>query len=182
MVAMGHFGRAEAQLPVTLSAGPTFISIASDDWETSSTTGFFLSAGTSLQINDRFSVDPSLAYIQKGTKFESDGSTASYNYIAIPVVVTATMPVSDRVQMGVSAGPQLGINIKCDEDGFDCSEYDNFKKTEVSLNGSVSFWLPLSEGARHLRLGAGVDHGLTNLFDELEYKTRTYYLIAGIRL
>lgn len=167
-------GEAHAQIPLRLSAGPTFATISSDDWETSITTRFFAAVGTRLAVGDQLAVVPSLAYVQKGTEFD-DGTKGSYDYIQIPVLLSLTVPVGATTSLEFGAGPQVGLQVTCDEDGFDCSDYDNHEGTEFGLVGMAAVNFPITDRST-LSVGGGVDYGLSTLFDELEYHTRTYSL------
>lgn len=164
-----------AQVPLTVVAGPTLMTISSDEFETSSTLGFFVGAGASFSLNETVSVSPFLAYVQKGAEF-SDGSIGSYDYIEVPVLFGISLPVgeSDR-SVQFSAGPEIGFQINCDEDGFDCTEFSDHKGTEFGLVASVGLTVNESLG-----VGGGTNIGLTDLFDGLNYKTRNFYLFLSI--
>jgi hypothetical protein len=119
--------QARGQIPLTVVAGPAISTISTDEYDTSSKTGFFVAAGTAVPLGERFAILPFVGYVQKGADF--DGGTASYDYIEIPVQLGAQFPLGERLSLGLSAGPEVGFNVKCDEDGIDCSkEYDDFNR------------------------------------------------------
>jgi hypothetical protein len=166
-------GRAEAQTPLIFVAGPSLMTISSDIYDASSTVGVFAAAGTRFQLNETVSVSPFLGYVQKGASFDGqDYSSASYDYIEIPVLFGVGVPVGER-NLRLSAGPQIAFQIKCDEDGFDCTEYTDHESTQFGFVGTAA--LSLNE---MLSVGLGADFGATNLF-EVDYKTRNYFLFLS---
>jgi hypothetical protein len=174
-----HSGAAQAQFPLRVLAGPTISTISTDDFDTSSKMGFFVAAGTSFSLNERFSISPFLGYVQKGTEF-SDGSNGSYDYIEIPVLLGTQVPVGEKASLSFSLGPQVAFNINCDEDGFDCTEYADFKSTEFGIVGGAGIGFPLSE-PYNVSFGVSFDFGLTDLYDiDSGYKNRVIYLWASL--
>jgi hypothetical protein len=173
-------GQGQAQVQLKLVAGPTFSTVATDEWDTSTKTGFFVAVGTAFPLGERFAVMPHVGYVQKGTEF-SDDTKGSYDYIEIPILIGTKFPLGEKAELGISAGPQVAFNINCDEDGFDCSEYDDFKGTEFGIVGGAGVGFPLSD-SKDLSFGASVDFGLTDVFDSVDggYKNRVYYLWASI--
>ena len=165
---------AEAQTPLHLIAGPTFGTISTDDFDGAGTSvGFFAGIGTSVMLTETVALSPYLVYAQKGTEFD-DGEKDSYDYIELPLLLGVQVPVGESVGLNLFAGPQIGLQINCDEDGFDCSDFSNHKSTEFGVVGGASVAFPTGGGA--VSVGGGVDIGLTDLFDELDYKTRTFFL------
>lgn len=160
----------QAQTPIHLAAGPTLGSISSDEFtDTESSVGFFAAVGTSLPVSETVAISPYLAYVQKGAKV--DGESASYDYIEIPVLINTAFPVGESMSVVVFAGPQFGFQINCDEGGFDCTEFSNHKGTEFGLMGGAGLQVSPT-----LAVSLGADIGMSNLFDELDYKTRTFFL------
>lgn len=175
-------GQAQAQTPVSIVAGPTISTVSADDWDTGWTTGFFVAVGTAFPIGEDLSVMPHIGYVQKGAKFtdvESEGD-GSYDYIEIPILLGKSIPVGETASLGLSLGPQVAFNIHCDEDGYDCSKYDDFKKTEFGIVGGAGIGFPLSE-PYSASFGVSFDFGLTNIFDtEGTYKNRVIYLWGSV--
>ncbi len=58
--------QAEAQFQLNVVAGPTIAHVSSPDFTSTSSAGFFFAGGTSLQINEIFSIDPYLVSVQTG--------------------------------------------------------------------------------------------------------------------
>lgn len=171
VLAMSLFtaGHVLAQTPIHLVAGPNISNISSDDFTGSdSKVGFFAAVGTSLALSENVAVSPYVAYVMKGAEF--DGEDASYDYIEIPVLLSTSFPVGETTRLGIFGGPQVGFQVNCDEGGFDCTEFANHKSTEFGVIVGTG----LNFGAFAVSVGA--DWGLTDLFDDLDYKTRTYFL------
>ena len=166
--------QAQAQTPIHFVAGPNFGTISSDVFDDAeSKIGIFAAVGTSFMLSETVSLSPYVGYVQKGAEF--DGEDASYDYIEIPVLLGTSFPVGESMALNVFGGPQFGFQINCDEGGFDCTEFSNHKGTEFGVILGTGLRFPVSEtGAFAVSLGA--DFGLTDLFDELDYKTRTYFL------
>lgn len=180
----------QAQFPINIVAGPTFANISTDEWETSSRTGFFVAAGTMFPLNENFSIQPYVAYVQKGAEFDIDDGEDVYGYIEIPVLVATSFPLSESLGLGVAAGPQVAFNVSCTEkvpgvEDFDCKEYTDYTgDTEFGLLGSAALQFPM--GTSNLGVGAGFDWGLTDIFEDIDggYKNRVFYLFVsyGVRL
>lgn len=165
--------QAQAQMPLHLSAGPTIGTVSSDDFpDSESSVGFFAAVGTSFPVGETVAISPYLGYVQKGAEF--DGESASYDYIEIPVLLSTSFPVGENLAWGIFAGPQVGFQINCDEAGFDCTEFSNHKGTEFGVMAGTGLRF-----ANGFAVSVGADIGLTDLFDELDYKTRTYFLSLG---
>lgn len=166
--------QAQAQTPIHFVAGPNIGTISSDEFDDAeSKVGFFAAVGTSFMLSENVFLSPYVGYVQKGAEFA--GEDASYDYIEIPVLLGTSFPVGESMALSVFGGPQFGFQINCDEAGFDCTEFSNHKGTEFGAILGTGLRFPVSEtGALAVSLGA--DLGLTDLFDELDYKTRTYFL------
>lgn len=165
--------QAEAQMRLNLAAGPNLGTISSDEFSDSeSSVGFFAAVGTSFLVGESVAISPYLGYVQKGAEF--DGESASYDYIEIPVLISTWFPVGESMTWAIFAGPQVGFQINCDEDGFDCTEFDDHKGTEFGAIAGTG--LRFSNG---LSASIGADVGFTDLFDTVDYKTRTFFLSLG---
>lgn len=177
-------GDAQAQIPLRIVAGPTIANVSTDDWDTSSKVGFFVAAGTAFELQDGLAVTPYLAFVKKGATFNATASESegdgSYDYIEIPVLLSKQIPFGETKSIGLSLGPQVAFNINCDEDGYDCSEYEDFKSTEFGLVGGAGLGFPLGE-AHTASVGVSFDFGLTDVFEsENGYKNRVIYLWGSV--
>lgn len=171
-------GPVEAQFPVNIVAGPTFANLSGDDAEGfDSKTGFFVGAGTAIPLNETFFIEPYVAYVQKGA--DDAGAELSLDYIEIPVFLSANIPISESVALFIGAGPQVGFNINCDDDGFDCSDEDDLNKTDFGIVTSAGLGFPLSDTV-FIGVGGGADFGLTDVFDSGDAGNRAYYVSASV--
>ncbi len=173
-------GQAHAQIPLRILAGPTFSNVSTDEYDTSSKVGFFAAVGTSFALSESVSVSPFLGFVQKGAEF-SDDTQDTYSYIEIPVLLGTQIPLGEKASLSLSAGPQFAFNINCDEDGYDCSEYDNYKSTEFGIVAGAGIGFPLTD-PYSVSFGVSFDFGLTDVFDDLDggYKNRVIYLWGSI--
>jgi len=178
--------KTQAQFPLSIVAGPTFSNVSTDEFDTSSKTGFFAGVGTAFPLGESVMLQPYVAYVQKGASFEFSGFNEddTYSYIEIPVFFSYGVPLGESLSLGLSAGPQVGFVIDCKEaydDGtadYDCSEYDNFKSTEFGLVGAAGLVFPV--GGSTLSVGGAYDYGLTDVFSDVEggYKNRVFSIFV----
>jgi hypothetical protein len=168
-----------AQFPLSFVAGPTFGSVSTSDFDgEGSTTGFFAAVGTSLPLSEVVSINPYVGYVRKGTTFDDGDYVEKFDYIEIPVLLNVGVPLGESAQLGLSAGPAIGFQISCDEDGDDCSEYEDHKGTEFSFMSAAGVSFPTSETGA-ISVGLAYDLGLTDLYEDLDYKTRTFFLFLS---
>jgi hypothetical protein len=183
-------GLVQAQFPLNFAAGATFANISTDEFETSSKTGFFAAVGTSFALGENLSLQPYVGYVQKGASFGTDGDAGedTYSYIEIPLFLSLGVPLSESLTLGISAGPQVGFLIDCKESvpgepDFDCKEYDDYDgDVEFGLLGSVGLMFPV--GSSTLAVGAGYDRGLTDIFTDIDggYKNSVFHLFLNYSL
>jgi opacity protein-like surface antigen len=174
--------QAEAQFPLAIAAGPVFASTSHEN--ASSKTGFFIGAGTSFAINERISIDPFAAFVQKGATFDGGGFDENINVLEIPIFFTANFPVNETVSFSLSAGPQIGFILSCtyedESDSDDCEDVgDVLKSFEFGIIGGAQVNFPVTDTLLG-SVGAGMDYGLTDIFEDYDEKTRTYYLYAAL--
>jgi hypothetical protein len=178
---------AQGQRTVSLVVGPTFADINSEDFPGSkTTTGAFAALGTSIRLGGVLALEPYVAYVQKGARFESETSpneTVSYDYVQIPVLLAAALPLSEHAAVRVAAGPQFGFQVKCEEplsiEGGDCSEFEDHKRTEFGIVATAGVGFGIAEDVS-LAIGVGADYGLTDIYDEVDYKTKTYMAYVAL--
>lgn len=180
--------RAEAQVEVTLVAGPTFATTSRADAE--SKAGFFVAAGTALPLNETFAVEAYAGYAQKGVKFDAVDLTEdlSKNVLEIPVLLSAGFGLNESITLGLRAGPRISFDVSCQvdvvtvagPDSFDCDSDPEYDSTEIGVIGGASIGFPLGESMT-MSFGIAGDFGITALRDDGEdEKTRTYLLFAGL--
>ncbi len=107
----------QAQMSVIPKVGVTFSSIVSEDDTEGQVakTGFMAGVGVNLPvIEDLFSIQPELLYIQKGSAFEAEDFDFKFsqtlNYIEIPVLAKLAFG-GDMVKFHIAAGPSVGFGL-----------------------------------------------------------------------
>ncbi len=138
--------------------------------------GFAAGAYAIIPINDRFSFQPELMFVQKGGKmtdddfffedddfFEDEGGTSEliFNYLDIPLLVRFDIPVEASAAPYLTAGPVLGILLSGREkfNGESTSIADELK----SLNFGLSLGAGLAFNQFHVDLRYEI--GLSNILD-----------------
>ncbi len=145
-----------AQLSVGVRAGVNFanqtfeaegLSISPDGL-----TGLYVSIPVEIGISDKFSVQPELTYLQKGssTKFDvlgfSTESTVTYNYLELPILAKYKFVKTDDLGVYAAAGPSFGyalggeskVSLQGVEETTDIDfgkeEFEDFNRLDVALN------------------------------------------------
>ncbi len=165
------------------------VNIDKDDLE--SVTGLVLGAGLEYKVNDLFSFQPELLYIQKGGRIDLgivEGET-KLNYLEIPLLAKFNFAV-DPVKLYLNAGPSLGFGIGGENKGnilgfggsgdIDFGDGDDeLKPVDVGLQVGGGVGYPLGQGTLllDLRYGAGLSN-LSNAEDFM-FKNRTFTVAVG---
>jgi hypothetical protein len=143
-----------------------------DEWndQVKSNGGLQVGAVVNVMVNDLFSVQPELLFVQKGFKFEEDELSikGKYNYLEVPVLAKLSFGTGN-VQGFVTAGPTLGYWMS----GKDIAEFDGDSdesdvdfgddedgienRAELGANIGVGLAYKLGTGALNfdVRYGAG---------------------------
>jgi hypothetical protein len=163
------------------------------DWKTGFVGGVFMS----YKFNDWFALQPELLYSMKGMKlgFLSESIlTVSLDYIEIPILAMADIPLEGTLRPFFYAGPVIGFNVRSNiavafED-FDAeTDMDEFVSgTEFSL--ALGLGLNISIAGRDAILDFRYEPGLTNIFtsevtdnaENSEWKNDTIAILLGIRI
>jgi hypothetical protein len=181
-------GPVQAQRSISIIAGPTFAKVSTDEYPTKSRTGFFVGVGTSLQLNEKLAIQPFVTYAVKGTKFTDDATDHIYSYVEIPVLLSTSLPLSDKVDLGISVGPRVSFNVKCNETypgdpNYDCAKYPDYSgKTEFGALGSVGVQFPV--GRSTMGVGGGYDLSLTNFYKDAigGWKSHAFFIFLSYGL
>ncbi len=181
-------GQVQAQVPVSVIAGPTWARISTREFSTSYRMGFFVGLGTTFRLNGRLGIEPYVTYTEKGTKFASASGEEIYNYIEIPVLLSTTVPLSRALDLGVSVGPRLSVNVRCNETypgepNYNCKNYGDYNgTTEFGALGRVGLRFPL--GSSILAVGGGLDFGLTDVYKGHQggWKNQAIFMFVGYGL
>jgi hypothetical protein len=139
---------ASAQMTIVPKFGLSLSKIASEeDEDMKSKLGMIIGVGLNYQVNDMFSVQPELQFVQKGFRIDESSSFDGYtekiegkisiNYLEIPVLVRTSFG-SDNFKFFVNAGPSLGIGLG-GKTQFDYSFSDGIDNFSTSGSGKVKF-------------------------------------------
>ena len=140
-----------------------------------STIGFTLGAGVNFPINDIFSFQPELVFMQKGFavkeefSFSFGGMTESLdldakvivNYLEVPVLMKATFGTNTKFHF--IAGPSIGVGLGGRYRYEYNALYSDGNTTEVEheeASGKVKFGEPEDEDSEDAYLKERVDFGL----------------------
>ncbi|SFW67435.1 Outer membrane protein beta-barrel domain-containing protein [Sinomicrobium oceani] len=103
--------------------GVNFASLSGDDADgADGRTGFHIGLLAELGLTDKFSIQPEVLYSAQGAKISD--ADLNLDYVNIPVL--AKYYLTDG--LSIQAGPQFGLNVKDDWEGFDT----NAKSFEMS--------------------------------------------------
>jgi hypothetical protein len=139
------------------------------DWKV----GFCGGAFMSYAVNDWFTLEPELLYSMKGMKLgflTFNGLTFSLDYIEIPVLAMAKIPVKPNFKPFVYAGPVVGFNVRSkissnilDTDiDIDLSDYVSGTEFSLALGGGLNVFV----GGQEFVLDFRYEPGLTGVFKD----------------
>lgn len=163
------------------------------DWKTGFVGGVFMS----YKFNNWFALQPELLYSMKGMKFgflSESILTVSLDYIEIPILAMADIPLEGTLRPFFYAGPVVGFNVRSNVavsfDEFDAEDdMDEFVSgTEFSL--VLGLGLNIGIAGRDVILDFRYEPGLTNIFtsdvtDEVEnmnWKNDTIAILLGFKI
>lgn len=144
-----------------------------DDFDSRS--GFDIGGLVQIPMGDMITVQPEVHYTQKGAEAELDfgaGSTDvefAVNYIQVPVLFKAGLPLAEGFDFDFQFGPSLGFNMGCEvsneDDEVDCEDAGfEVKGFDYGIIAGGSFaW---AAGAGDLLVDVRYDLGLTSIIDE----------------
>jgi hypothetical protein len=186
-----------AQFAVGPKLGINFSTVGGDDIEKEDkdmlkslvTYQFGLSA--EFSINENFAIQPELLYYQKGFALDDSKSEEVteakqiLNYLELPVLAKAIIPVGNGPEFFITAGPSVGYGINGkvkyngEEEDIDFDE-DNIRRFDFSVSFGAGAQFPVSTGkvfidARYL-LGLSP---LSDYEDPADVKNRGYAIAAG---
>ncbi|UTW61715.1 PorT family protein [bacterium SCSIO 12741] len=116
LIALISSGELQAQkLTVGLRAGTSVFKVHNEDInsKTKFTSGLAFAVPIDIQLNKRFSLQPEIAFVQKGVRFENHWETdvrttdVKTNYLEIPVLFKANFG-KNRLKGHVFLGPSFG--------------------------------------------------------------------------
>ena len=172
---------ASAQVVVGIGAGLRSASLSiednDDDDLPDSRTGIGISGFVSIPVNESFSIQPGIGFVQKGAE-ETEGSetfSLELDYLEVPVLGVFHLPSEGAATVHLFAGPVISFEMSCGVTGedegvsleFDCEDDDeiNTKSTEFGAIAGAAVSYSLNDTAS-LFLAAFYNLGLTNINDD----------------
>ena len=148
---------------------------SAEDFAPTTKSGFAAGGFVSIGINDLFSIQPEVLFVQKGAKAEV---TLKLNYVEVPILAVFTIQTSGNVTPFVYAGPSFGMNTLAQVE-FEGEEEDvgnEVKGSDVSLvfGGGVK----VGGFTVEARYAAGVSAINEGQADE-NIRTRAFMVLAG---
>ena len=153
---------------------------SAEDFDPTTKSGFAAGGFVSIGINDLFSIQPEVLFVQKGAKLTEDGdeATLKLNYVEVPILVVFTIQTSGNVTPFVYAGPSFGMNTSAqvEFEGEEEDVGDEVKGSDVSIvfGGGVKVGGFMVE-ARYAAGVSAINEGET---DE-NIRTRAFMVLAG---
>jgi hypothetical protein len=184
MVVFGLFLGQNAFAEFGLKAGLNFSTVSDTDGD--SKTGLIFGAFYSYELNDSFSIQPELLYIQNGNKAEEGGITfkTKLDYLVIPVLAKFKFQGSETVKPYVLAGPYLGLKmsakLSAEGDGGSAdTDLDGAKGTTFGVTFGAGIGVKMGDG--NILVEARYNLGLSNIYDAdyLDCKNRSFSLMVG---
>lgn len=157
------------------------VNFANQEWKAegvsitmSSLTSFHLMGLADVAVSPTFSIQPGIGISGKGTKFDFNGASATFNllYLDIPVNAVAKFPIASVGKFFVGAGPYAAIGISGKAKGDDVDEdatddlFDDeglYKRSDFGLNFLTG--VELNSG---ITINANYGLGLSNIAQETE--------------
>ncbi len=167
LAALATFGGTAAHAQKRITVGPRLdLNVArvvgDNQDDATSRTGIRIGAWASMDLNEKFSVQPEFVLSGKGSKFPDDDASIKISYLQIPVLAQYRFTTGKTVNPYVLAGPALsfkaGCNLQVEGSDYECSE----QTTAVS---STDFGLILGGGVHigRAQVSLRYDLGLANI-------------------
>lgn len=177
LVGLALFGFADdaaAQRPfrVGVIGGYNMASFDGDGAEgADSRSGFDIGGLIQIPMGEMITIQPEVHYSQRGASFEDEGegSEVALDYIHVPVLLRAGVPLAEGFDFDFIVGPSFAFKMGCkiepeDGDSVDCEETEGEpKSTSIGIIGGGSFaW---AAGPGDVLVDVRYDWGLTNISD-----------------
>jgi outer membrane protein with beta-barrel domain len=149
-----------------------------DNWndEVKSNAGLQIGAVANVMVNDMFSIQPELLFVQKGYKFEEDELSikGKYSYLEVPVLAKLSFGTGD-IQGFVTAGPTLGYWMSgkdvvefdgdSDESDVDFGDDEDGIENRAELGANIGVGLAYKLGAGALNFDVRYGAGFSSTYD-----------------
>lgn len=148
--------------------------------DATSRTGMRIGAWASMDLSEKFSIQPEFVLSGKGSKFPDDDASIKISYLQIPVLAQYRFTTGRTVNPYVLAGPALsfkaGCNLQVEGSDYECSA----QTTAVS---STDFGLILGGGVHigRAQVSLRYDLGLANINGDGDavVKNRAFSVAVG---
>lgn len=138
---------AQSQFRFGAKAGISTISASQDklqDYIDENTIGFYVGPTAEFIFNERWGIDASILYTEKGVKFKND-KTRRHGYIEVPINAKYIYPINKTIKVYGSAGPYVSFKI-AGSDSFTLMQNDvkgewDTKNFGIGLNVNGGFEL-----------------------------------------
>lgn len=148
--------------------------------DATSRTGFRIGAWASMDLSQKFSIQPEFVLSAKGSEFPDDDASIKISYLQIPVLAQYRFSAGKTVNPYVLAGPALsfkaGCNLQVEGADYECSD----ETTSVS---STDFGMILGGGVHigRAQVSLRYDLGLANINGDgaANVKNRAFTFAVG---
>ncbi len=156
------------QLGIGVKAGANFANISSDNYSSSSRTGYHVGAYLNLKLSEKFGITPEVLWSSQG----ADINNVEFNtdYVTVPIMLR--WRIIDLISL--EAGPQFNILTKAKSGGNDVKDSLTDPSYCLAFGGLVHLPLGFNAGIRYVL-------GLTDLSesDTDTWKDRTFQVYVG---
>lgn len=148
--------------------------------DATSRTGMRIGAWASMDLSEKFSIQPEFVLSGKGSKWPDDDASIKISYLQIPVLAQYRFTTGKTVNPYLLAGPALsfkaGCNLQVEGSDYECSE-------ETTAVSSTDFGMILGGGVHigRAQLSLRYDLGLANINGDGEavVKNRAFSVAVG---
>ena len=166
---------AAAQRPfrVGIIGGYNMASLDGDGVEDAdSRSGFDIGGLVQIPMGEMITIQPEVHYSQRGASFEDEGvgSEIALDYIHVPVLLRAGLPLAEGFDFDFIVGPSFAFEMGCEiepeeGDSVECEDVPGLetKSTSIGIIGGGSFsW---AAGPGDVLVDVRYDWGLTSISD-----------------
>ena len=148
--------------------------------DATSRTGMRIGAWASMDLNERFSIQPEFVLSGKGSKWPDDAASIKISYLQIPVLAQYRITTGKTVNPYLLAGPALsfkaGCNLQVEGSDYACNE-------ETTAVSSTDFGMILGAGIHvgRAQVSLRYDLGLANINGDGDavVKNRAFSVAVG---
>lgn len=195
VVALGYTSMAQS-VTIGPRVGATFAKVAMSEEEDGfsnddidSNAGLQFGAVANFMINDMFSIQPELLYIQKGFKIGEDEFSAKLrsNYIEVPVLAKVYFG-TEQLRGFATGGPTIGYwasgKNTAKFGGSEASEDYDFDDSDNRLELGASFGIGAAYkvGQGELNLDVRYGLGFSSLYEAEDGEAKTRNRVLGVSL